>query len=113
MTKPEDHVFGLIDQSRKSAAAHRIKLQNAEAEREALWRQEILVRTNSGTYSAQEAVRAVGSSAPEHAEYRVYERVGDGRQRTEGCNPHRAPGTTRYLNSSTLGAARKRLAALS
>lgn len=77
-------------------------------ERDALWNEEFIVETNSGTFSAQDAVRTVGTGDPQHAEYRIYERVGDGRQRREGRDPHRAPGYARRF-SRELTAARHRL----
>jgi hypothetical protein len=78
----------------------------------ALAAREVLTQTNSGTYSAIEAQRAIGTGDPQHADCRVYERVGDGRRRVEGCHPDRAPGRVRHIGAAELSDAKKELAEL-
>ena len=63
-----------------------------ESEARALALVEVLVETNSGTYSGVEACRTCGCGDPHFADYRIYERVGDGFRRREGCSEDRAPG---------------------
>jgi hypothetical protein len=72
---------------------------------------EVVVATNSGTYSAAEAARATGSGDPAHNDWVVYETVG-GRRRSVGCQPDRAPGWSRYLGAAELRAKRAEVAAL-
>jgi hypothetical protein len=74
-----------------------------------LARTEFEVETNAGTYSAQDAVRAIGTADPAFAEYHVYETVG-GARRTLGCDPAVAPGRARYINARELAAKRLDLA---
>jgi hypothetical protein len=76
---------------------------------EALWHEEFVVETNAGTYSATEALRAVGTSDPAFADYQVLERVGDGRRRRVGANPTHAPGYARYMHRA-ISEARAKLA---
>lgn len=73
---------------------------------------EIAVETNEGTYGAAEACRAIGTGDPRHANYTIWERVGDGKRRVQGCDPQRAPGRARRIGFTDLAESRKRLAAL-
>lgn len=70
---------------------------------------EILVETNSGTYGDYEALKCVGVGDPRYADYRVYARIGDGRERVEGCNRDEAPGVARRINRDLLCVEQKRL----
>ena len=71
----------------------------------------VLVATNEGTYSADAALRAVGCGDPEFANCRIYEQVGTGQRRTEGCDEKRAPGWMRWFTRE-LAEAQAELAAL-
>ena len=59
----------------------------------------VLVATNQGTYGAAEACRKVGTGDPRHADCNIYEQVGTGKRRVEGCDFDRAPGYMRRFNS--------------
>jgi hypothetical protein len=74
-----------------------------------LTRLEVEVETNAGTYSAQDAVRAIGTADPAFADYHVYESVG-GARRVVGCDPAIAPGRARRINARELAAKRQELA---
>jgi hypothetical protein len=69
----------------------------ASLEEAAAWlaKMEESVETNEGTYGAVEARRAVGTGDPVFANYTIWERVGDGTTRVQGCDPDRAPGRGR------------------
>jgi hypothetical protein len=69
------------------------------------------VETNSGTYGAAEARRAVGCGDPQFADRNIYETVGGARRET-GPDAKDAPGRMRRLNRDALAADRRRLAAL-
>jgi hypothetical protein len=59
----------------------------------------VQVGTNQGTYGAIEACQAVGCGSPEFADCNIYEQVGTGERRAEGCDPDRAPGRIRRSNA--------------
>lgn len=67
---------------------------------------EVLTETNSGTYGCVEACKACGSGDPRHADYRVFTRVGDGRERREGCDADEAPGYARRFRQELTDAKR-------
>lgn len=71
-----------------------------------------VVATNQGTYSASEALAAVGTSDPHFADYREIVRVGGGPVQKIGCNESKAPGRIIRGDSSKLQAERERLAKL-
>ena len=73
---------------------------------------EILVETNAGTYGADEAHRAIGVGDPQFADYRIFERVGDGQRTTYGCEPTRAPGRARKIGRAEINDRRAELARL-
>ncbi len=56
---------------------------------------EVVVEHNDGTFGATECQRAVGTGDPKYGLYTIYERVGDGKRRVEGCDPAKAPGYSR------------------
>lgn len=58
----------------------------------------VLVATNQGTYGSTEAVRVVGSGDPRFADCNVYEQVGTGKRRVDGCDPDECPGCLRRFN---------------
>ncbi len=58
-----------------------------------------LIGTNAGTYSATEAHAAIGVGDPQFADYRIFESI-TGSRRTEGCDPDKAPGRTRWMGAS-------------
>lgn len=60
---------------------------------------EVLVETNSGTYSAREAAAAVGTGDPRFADRNVYSRV-DGTMRATGPDEAVAPGRMRQLHGA-------------
>jgi hypothetical protein len=68
------------------------ELQKAAKELANSW---VLVATNSGTFGAAEAHRAVGCGEPRFATVRIYEQVGTGVRRVEGPDPDMAPGYIR------------------
>lgn len=78
----------------------------------ALAAREIAVETNEGTYGASEACRAIGTGDPKFADYTIWERVGDGKRRVQGCDPQRAPGRARKLGLDDMAESRRRLADL-
>lgn len=87
------------------------KLTDLQREAAALAAVEHMIETNDGTFSQQEACRAVGTADPAYATRRVYESVGGVRRET-GPSEDRAPGRTRSLNRDALSADRRRLADL-
>ncbi len=77
-----------------------------------LYMTEVLIETNEGTFGAEEAMRKIGTGDPTFCTYRTYIRVGDGRQRTEGLDPAKAPGRARPLGWRQLRSLRSQLRAL-
>ena len=67
-----------------------------------------IVETNSGTFSATECQRAVGTGDPRFGEYRVFERL-DGTRYTTGCDPKNAPGYARKFSSNRAVSRRARV----
>lgn len=67
---------------------------------------EVLTETNSGTYGPAEAFLAVGVGNPAFADYYVYTRVGDGRERRVGCGED-APGYPRRFRDALAEAQRE------
>lgn len=55
----------------------------------------VLVGTNQGTYSAQDAMRAIRVGDPQFADCMIYEQVGTGKTRVDGCDEERCPGYIR------------------
>ncbi len=74
-----------------------------------LWNKEVLIRTNAGTFGEDECSARIGSKELTAGTYRVYERVGDGRWRLEGCDPGRAPGLMLCLNRKRIDGLRAKL----
>lgn len=58
---------------------------------------ECAVETNEGTYGSGEAMRKIGCGDPQFANYTIYERVGSGARRVQGCTPEKAPGYGREM----------------
>lgn len=83
------------------------KLEALKKQADELAAMEILTETNSGTYGQVEAQKACGSGDPRHSEYRVYTRVGDGRERREGCAADEAPGVARRFRQELSDAQRE------
>lgn len=73
-------------------------VRQAKVQADLLAQQWVLVATNDGTYGGDEAVRAVGTADPLFATCKIYEQVGTGRRKTEGCDQDRAPGRMRHFN---------------
>lgn len=88
------------------------KIADLKKQADELSAMQILVETNEGTYGAEEARRKCGSGDPQFADYRIYECVGTGERRREGCDSERAPGNARFLNRQQLADAQSRLAKL-
>ena len=59
-----------------------------------------LIETNSGTFSAHDCMRAVGTGDPTFGEYRIFERL-DGTVYTVGCDPNKAPGYSRRFGGDS------------
>lgn len=82
------------------------KIEVLKKQAEELAGMEILTETNSGTYSQVEAKQTCGSGDPRYSEYRIYTRVGDGRERREGCAADEAPGVARRFREALSDAQR-------
>lgn len=72
---------------------------------------EVHVRTNQGTYGANECCRRVGTGDPAYGNREVYVTVG-GRVRETGPGESRAPGYMRDIGSRHLSELREQLARL-
>jgi hypothetical protein len=68
-------------------------------------RADVMIETNEGTFSAQEALKKVGTGDPKFANYRIMESL-DGGRRTIGCDPSKAPG--RAIRGNVLSASDRR-----
>jgi len=75
-----------------------------------LWQEEVLVQTNAGTYGEDECSAKLATRDLDAGVYRIYERVGDGRRRREGCPVGAAPGLAIVMGRNILTAKRHRLA---
>ena len=70
-----------------------------------------LIATNSGTFSASDCMRAVGTGDPTFGEYRIFERI-DGSVYTVGCDPNKAPGYSRRFGGDSSACRRAKMKAL-
>lgn len=75
-----------------------------------LWNEWVLVKTNRGTFGADECSAKLGTKTLAEGVYAIYERVGDGERKREGCPVAAAPGIAISMGRDILAQKRRRLA---
>ncbi|NDD52982.1 hypothetical protein EBZ39_03740 [bacterium] len=77
-------------------------MMTKQTEIESLGSEMIEIQTNEGTYGGSEAVRKCGTADPRFANCHLFVSVDGTKKEYRGCDPDRAPGMMRAVNTDYL-----------